>query len=377
MTTVIRSGLMSPHVGLLPLLALLAGCVTRTALPASDSLPEVLTALAVRHHVCAVSVAVIKDRKLAAIVPARACAAGVAPHADSVFQAASLSKPVFAYAVLQLVAQGKLALDAPIMSYLPQGYRHRFDPVAAEPSELVTDPRLRQITVRMALNHTSGLPAWASGPLRVASQPGTAWGYSGEGYMLLQRAVESVTGQPLDGFMRDQVFAPLDMRHSDYVWNASLAGSIVPGTKANGAARKTIGMTSPVAAFSLHTSAADYARFLIAVLNDAALLRQVTDSPARVDTALGLGWGLGWGIEQSQDDLYLWQWGNNPGYRAFAIASVRTGDGFVMLTNSENGLKLAEPLAERLLPGERKLFRSTIMDGDILTAVCTSLRICI
>lgn len=356
---------------------ILSGCASRAPLPASEHLADVLSALAVRHHVCAVTVAVIKDRKLDAIVPANGCAKGAAPHADSVFQAASLSKPVFAYAVLGLVAQGKMALDASVLSYLPQGYRHRFDPLAAQPSELVSDPRLGDITVRMALNHTSGLPGWASGPLRVVAQPGSAWRYSGEGYMLLQRAVEAVTGEPLDRTMRTRVFAPLGMRHSDYVWGAGFAAQIVPGTKANGAARKTIDLASPVAAFSLYTSAADYARFVTALLNDAALLRQTSASPAPVDTALGLGWGLGWGIEQSQDDVYLWQWGNNPGYRAFAIASVRSGDGFVMLSNSENGLKLAEPLAERLLPGKRSLFQSSVMDGDILTALCTSVRICL
>jgi len=52
--------------------------------------------------------------------------------------------------------------------------------------------------------------------------------------------------------------------------------------------------------------------------------------------ALNLSWGLGWGIERTQDDLYLWHWGDNTGYRAFVIASVRTGDGFVMLTDSEH-----------------------------------------
>lgn len=362
---------------LLPLA--LSGCAAPAetgADPSPASLHDALTALAERHHVCAVAVAVVRQRKLEAIDTATGCQPAVAVDADSVFQAASLSKPVFAYAVLKLAGQGRLDLDTPIMHYLPQGYRHRFDPLKAEPSELVTDARLEAITVRMALDHSSGLPNWAGGPLRVDTVPGTAWEYSGEGYLLLQRAVEAVTGQPLDRFMRAQVFGPLGMHSSDFVFNAALAGRLLPGTKANGAPRATMRLAEPVAAFTLHTSAADYAKFLAAVLGDAALLAQSTGAPVPVDSALGLEWGLGWGIAREGTQSYLWQWGNNTGYRAFAMAGVASGDGFVMLTNSENGLALAQPLAQRLLPGEHRLFRSAILGTDIVTLACRSLRLC-
>ncbi|MGC5271584.1 serine hydrolase, partial [Salmonella enterica] len=78
---------------------------------------------------------------------------------DSIFEAASLSKPVFAYAVLKLVQTGKMDLDAPVLQYLPEGYLHQAQPYReTSKTERVTDPRLQDITVRMALNHTSGLP---------------------------------------------------------------------------------------------------------------------------------------------------------------------------------------------------------------------------
>ncbi|WP_457818990.1 serine hydrolase domain-containing protein, partial [Staphylococcus aureus] len=76
-------------------------------------------------------------------------------------------------------------------------------------TERVTDPRLQDITVRMALNHTSGLPNWADGALIFEQPPGEKWQYSGEGYVLLQRAVEAVTGENLNTFMHRQVFQPL------------------------------------------------------------------------------------------------------------------------------------------------------------------------
>jgi CubicO group peptidase (beta-lactamase class C family) len=348
---------------------LLCGCAT--------SNPTTLKGLADKHHVCGVAIAVIKNRQLETIDSATGCSPALMVNSDSVFQAASLSKPVFAYAVLKLVAQGKMALDAPVMKYLPNGYRHRFDPLKTEPSELVTDARLQAITVRMVLNHTSGLPNWASGPLNFDSTPGTKWEYSGEGYVLLQRAVEAVSGQALDLFMEAQVFKPLAMNKSSYVWNERIAHNILPGTKANGAARTTMDLKSPVAAFSLYTTAADYGKFLVTVLNDEDVIKQLSASPVAVDPGLGLSWGLGWGIAHAQDDSHIWQWGNNTGYRAFAIASVRTGDGFVMLTNSENGLKLAAPVARRIMPGEHKLFESSMLGDDVANLVCNMLRVCL
>lgn len=119
----------------------------------SENLHETLKILAARHHVCGVAIAVIKNRKIDSIDSDTGCLPASTLNSDSVFQAASLSKPVFAYAVLKLVEQGKLELDAPVMKYLPQGYRHQFNPLEAEPSDMVTDPRIQAVTVRMVLQN--------------------------------------------------------------------------------------------------------------------------------------------------------------------------------------------------------------------------------
>jgi CubicO group peptidase (beta-lactamase class C family) len=364
---------------LLPVVSVfLSGCASSSRIDlASANLDETLKVLATRHHVCGVAIAVIKNRKLDSMGSASGCQPTVDLKSDSVFQAASLSKPVFAYAVLKLVAQGKLELDAPIVKYLPQGYRHQFNPLKVEPSDLVTDLRIRAVTIRMALNHTSGLPNWASGSLSFDSDPGTKWNYSGEGYVLLQRAVEAVTGEPLDRFMTSQLFKPLAMDNSNYVRNERTAQNLLPGTKANGAPRATMDFKNPIAAFTLTTTASDYGKFLVAVLSDDHLLEQITASPVTVDPSLSVSWGLGWGIERTQDDLYIWHWGNNTGYRSFVIASFRTGDGFVMLTNSENGLELAGPITKSIVPGEHKLFQLPMLGGDIINMLCNTLSLCL
>ena len=376
---IIRS--MNPVLFLTPIISIfLVGCTSlnKTNLSTED-LHSTLERLAARHHICGVAIAVVKDRKFDSIDTATGCLPALTVNSDSVFQAASLSKTVFAYEVLKLVEQGKLELDAPIMKYLPQGYRHQFNPFATKPPfkiDIVTDSRIQEVTIRMVLNHTSGLPNWASGSLSFDSTPGAKWQYSGEGFVLLQRAVEKVTGKPLDKLMIEQVFKPQAMSHSDYIWSSQLEQNMLPGNKANAAPRARWDFTTPIAPVTLYTSAADYGNFLVTLLNDGYLLKQITETPVTVDPSLNLSWGLGWGIERTKDDLFIWHWGNNPGYRAFVIASVRTGNGFVMLTNSENGLKLAKPITQKVLPGEHKIFQFSMLGDSITDVLCQTLSLC-
>jgi CubicO group peptidase (beta-lactamase class C family) len=91
---------------------------------------------------------------------------------------------------LKLAQEGLLNLDAPLVSYLPNGYLHIQNPFAfgKQPiTDRVVAPELQVVTTRMVLTHTSGLPNWTSDPLAFDFKPGTNWQYSGEGFMLLQR----------------------------------------------------------------------------------------------------------------------------------------------------------------------------------------------
>jgi len=113
---------------------------------------------------------------------------------NTVFAAASLTKPVFAAGVMTLIDRGVLELDAPLREYLPDPY-------------VPDDERAASITARMVLSHTTGLPNWRhgsndrvhpkDGALRLRWQPGSRWGYSGEGYCYLQQVVEHLVAAPL------------------------------------------------------------------------------------------------------------------------------------------------------------------------------------
>lgn len=113
-------------------------------------------------------------------------------------------------------------------------------------------------------------------------------------------------------------------------------------------------------------TASDYARFMAAFAADEPLLALALSHPASVSLELGLEWGYGWGIERTGSDnmgsgAVLWQWGNNPAFRSFAMLSASSKDGFVLLTNSDNGMPLASALAFQTLPGEHNAFRFSMV----------------
>lgn len=335
----------------LPFVASCAGDITRLRDKPAD-------VLATDLKVCAAAYVVLR-----AGIPGRptlvsGCADARA-QADAIFQAASLTKPVVAFAALRLAQAGRLDLDAPVARYLPDGYRHFQSPLqrsAGDAHDLVPAAVLRRVSVAQLLNHSAGFPNWSSGTLALASEPGQAWSYSGEGFVLLQSVIESVTRMDLAAHLDQQVFTPLGMADSSLVWRDAFGDRAVRGRSALGFQQR-VQFHSALAAASLYTTAADYARFMAALLADGELVARTLAHPVEVDRALGLQWGLGWGIERAQGGPYLWQWGNNPGFRAFAMASASSGDGFVVFTNSERGMPIAASIAQRVLPAEHNAFR--------------------
>lgn len=274
----------------------------------------------------------------------------------TVFEAASLSKPVFAYAALQLVDAGRLSLDEPLSARLPDYVRG--------------DPRAGAITARHVLGHTTGLPNWRSDehPLRTYFAPGERFSYSGEGFVYLQRAVERIAGEPLDALADRLVFAPLGMRHSSFVWQERFERDHAlphdaeqrPGTKVKPAAGN--------AAYSLQTTVADYARFLGAVLAGAGLepatARLWLDpcvnvpkdrfqclEPGGADLDRRVAWGLGWGLEPDLGTFF--HWGSNVGASGFAIGVPGSGTATVAFTNGDNGLSIMPEIVAAVIPGAR------------------------
>jgi CubicO group peptidase (beta-lactamase class C family) len=276
---------------------------------------------------------------------------------DTVFEAASLSKPVFAYAVLKLVDQGRLDLDKPLSEYLPEPY-------------IAGDDRLKLITARIVLQHTTGFPNWRSAgkPLAIHFRPGEKFSYSGEGYVYLQKAVEHITGKPANDLLWELVFVPLGMRASSYIWCKEYDAQSATGHGLDGSPVLKIKPGKANAAASLHTTALDYARFIVAAMDGLGLEQgsadQMLSMQVKVDEdctncltdksphlSENLGWGLGWGLEKLDRGTFFWHWGDNGAFRCFAIASRQSRSGMVMFTNSIHGLSILNEMVQLTIGG--------------------------
>ena len=296
----------------------------------------------------------------------------------TLFEAASLGKPVFAYAVLRLRDAGMLDLDRPLSRYLPPD----------EPA----DPQVRRITARHVLSHTTGLSNWRleQGPLKAEGELGKSFAYSGEAFFYLQRVMERITGRPFAHHMQQDVLEPLGMTHSGYGWLPDYDGRMATGYDERGEqldvyasiGRKLQPLAEkwklpipdwryedssrampiafptlpnlpvymvPNAAGSFLTTPEDYARFVMAasappgaggLALTARSYREMFEPQVRLNSALS--WGLGWGLEKDDDgDGHLfWHWGANGSFRNFVLGDTHARRGLVILTNSANGPKL-------------------------------------
>ncbi len=273
-------------------------------------------------------------------------ASGPPVTTDTVFEAASLGQPVFAYAVLRLAARGGFDLDRPLPAYAPN-------------YDVRGDERIGRITARRVLCHTTGFPDRRRGPdLTIDFDPGDRFSYSEEGYAYLQKAVETVTGLTLDAFVRREVFGPLGMAASSFVWRAAYETAAAAGHDYLQQPTPRQAPSKADAESSLYTTAPDYARF-VAEMAHPVLLQPATVAETlrpEVEVSKGLAWGLGWGIERAGGTTFFWHWGDAAASRGFAIGCRATGDGVVVLTNSENGLSVAEPIVAAVLGGAHPAF---------------------
>jgi CubicO group peptidase (beta-lactamase class C family) len=319
-----------------------------TADAAAARLEGLIPGLMAKGGVPGLAVAVIRG---GAVVWIRgfgvANAASASPvTAGTVFEAASLGQPVFAYAVLRLAQRGGFDLDRALPAYAPN-------------YDVNGDQRIWRITARRVLSNTTGFPNWRRGSeLTIDFDPGERFSYSEEGYAYLQKAVETATGLPLDEFVQREVFGPLGMTASGYVWRAAYETTAAVGHDYLQQPVPTQARAKANGASSLYTTVDDYARFLAEMVHprllDPATVAKMLRPEAEVSK--GLAWALGWGIEQTGARSFFWHWGDNIASRGFAIGCRETGDGVVVLTNSENGLSVAEPIVAAVLGGTHPAF---------------------
>jgi CubicO group peptidase (beta-lactamase class C family) len=282
-------------------------------------------------------------------------ASGTPVTETTLFQAASISKPVAATAALRLMERGELDLDEDVNSRLTSWQIPEIRHTATEP-----------VTLRRLLTHTAGLtvdgfPGYGPNeeipstvgvlegdgntpPILPDTTPGALWRYSGGGYTVMQLLLSDVTGQPFPELMRELVLDPVGMTLSTYEQPLpdERRGEAATAYRGDGSEVDGKWHTYPeMAAAGLWTTPSDLARWAIAVQRARAGAEEGPLSPELVGKMLQPhlnNWGLGPSV--SEDGRWFGHGGSNQGFRCQVVALMDGGKGAVVMTNSDNGSAL-------------------------------------
>ena len=331
------------------------------------------------YGVPAVGVAVISGGKLAWAHTWGTLEQGQTGSADTAtrFQAASISKPVTAVAILRLVEQGKLELDGEVGRYL-RSWQLPALPAGRGP-----------VTIRQLLSHTAGLnapeqeayfrfdgsfagyapgaplpttaqilsgaPPAISAPVAFLSPAPAGFSYSGGGYTVLQQVIEDVTGKPFAEALQELVLTPAGMTHSTFAHSPGTANA-AHAHAAGGAPVAGGWIVIPEAAVGgLWTTPSDLA-LLVADLMGAyqgeaghllspatakLMLTPITSSRPLIAGSIGLGMF----VSDDGGELYFSHNGHNPGFHASMVGLPARGQGLVVMTNREDGAQIMGEVA--------------------------------
>lgn len=273
---------------------------------------------------------------------------------DTLFNLASLTKPVFATMVLHQIAQGHAALDGPIADFYTD-------------DSFAEDSRQALLTPRFVLSHQTGLPNWRTRrEMRFTFDPGARFGYSGEAYEYLARALAATRSIPSPRLVEAEVLTRAAMRNSFLGWRDGLEHRFAFGVDEPPEDEppefvdpwmRQDGIRSGFAAAGMVSTVEDYARFLAWVARGADLPSDLFEAMATPQTAIGpgIGWGLGWGVLDADGETVLYHGGGEDGVATYAALFVESRRGIVILTNASFGDPLIHTIAERVLDGARAI----------------------
>jgi len=295
-------------------------------------------------------------------------------NAETLFQAASISKTVSAFGALVLVGKDLLNLDKDINTYLKSWKL---------PENEFTQKE--KVTLRHLLSHTGGLSRSFVGsygreqkpfglldalegkddsqnprPVRVRAVPGTEYNYSGGGFSVIQQMIADVTGKPFEDVMRELVLNPLGMKHSGYLMplTKNLWKIAATGHRRNGDAIPDKGFVLPeTAAGGLWTTPTDIALFMIeiqrAMAGKSRLLSKALANEMLSPQKNSGSWGLGLDLKGLNQTPYFQHGGVNIGFESWMAGSFDTGQGAVVMTNTNSG---GQRLALEIIRGIARVY---------------------
>ena len=296
------------------------------------------------YHVPCVGVGIIENGKIKWVRNLGELQAGNPAVTNTLFNVASQTKPVTAMLTLKLVQMGEWDLDEPLAHYW-------IDP------DIAVDPYLMELTTRFVLSHQTGFPNWRSDnggtKLRFNFEPGTASGYSGEGFEYLRKALEAKFHKSLAVLMDSLLFKPLGMKNTSY-WSDKIdTNHFAMWHDGQGKRYSTSIETSVSAADDLITTIEDYCKLGIYAMQLANEGGPVYADMVRVQrrTKPGIGAGLGWGLVDGlpNGDYAIQHGGSDIGVRTMAVFLPKSNSGVVVMTNGDNGAFIADRIIKRAL----------------------------
>lgn len=354
--------------GLLLALLALASCATTQSshgapLSVQAALDAQVPALLGKYRVASAGVAIIEQGRVVLERGYGEQSAGVAATPSTLFNLASLTKPVAAEVLLRLIAVGSLSLDEPMAP-------HWVDP------DVASDVRHQQLTLRIALSHQTGLPNWRGrspdGKLAFSFAPGSEFGYSGEGYDYAARFAERKLGRNFEDLAQEHVFGPLRMTSTSFSFREWMQGRLAVPLDSNGRwggpQVQSTGQWN--AGNHLITTAGDYARFVASVMRSEGLTRQLAAERLRPVRGPQPIWTcqvaavsacprasnivFGWNRLDFVDGPVFMHTGSNGrpgGERTLAYFDPRRRRGVVILTSGDEGERLYRDIAALMDPG--------------------------
>lgn len=308
------------------------------------------------YDVPSAAIAYIENGKLAWTMASGEANKNTPATPETLYNIASMTKPLVAETVTRLAASGHFSLD----DSMAQTW---IDP------DIQDDPRHIALTPTIALTHRTGFPNWrfeTDNILTFKHDPDSQFGYSGEGLQYVARYIERKMGEPLETLVAENIFGPAGMTETTFTDKDWLDGRIAISQAKDGTRAYAPRREKWNAADDVWSSVSDYARFMIFVMDNPVNeqspseywlpehnLKSQICGEGRVSPELcpnALGFSAGWSIYDTSDNLIVFHGGGDVGERTMGLFNPITKQGAVIFTNGANGQKIVRDVIKTLLP---------------------------
>ena len=299
------------------------------------------------NNIPSVAIGIIRDSVLQQVKVFGELGEGRPASYNAVYNVASITKLITTMTTLRLVSEGKWDLDEPL-------YRYWMDP------DIAKDVRSKTLTTRSILNQQSGFPNWrwelSGRKLAFIHTPGTQYGYSGEGFEYLRKALEKKFDMSFEVLVDKTLLKPLDMTDSRLTWSDAMLHRFALPHNSEGAALEIDKNTAANAADLLKTTVSDLAKFLIAALRNEGLTEEIAAqmmapvTKTKENRYVGLGWFI---YDIGNGEYALSHGGDDPGSHSICFLLPKTGDGLIIFSNSDNAPKMLYSDLIRAYLGEK------------------------